>query len=329
MKPTIYIASRSFGLFSQEALELVKSIAKIERNPYGRTMNEKELLRIIGEIDGIVVGTDKITRQIIESGSNLKIIAKHGVGLDNIDLKAATENDVVVTYVPHANAESVADLTIGLILSIARRIPMAHFSTKQGKWEAPKFLGTEVYGKTLGIIGLGEIGYRVAKRAMGFNMRILAYDPYVSQERANEVSARLVDIETVLKEADFVTLHAQLTDKTRGMIGKRELSLMKKTAYLINTARGALVDEKALYEALKNKEIAGAALDVYSEEPPSEGFPFFKLDNIIVTPHIAAYTIEAMIRMDYTVAEDIARFFRGEKPLYIANPEVLQKIKLK
>jgi D-3-phosphoglycerate dehydrogenase len=329
MKPTVYVASKSFGLFSQEALELVKSIANIERNHHGRTMNEKELLKIIKDIDGIIVGTDNITSEIIKSGRNLKIIAKHGIGLDNIDLKAATENSIVVTYTPHANAESVTDLTIGLILSIARHIPMAHSSTKQGRWERPKFLGTEVYGKTLGIIGLGEIGYRVAKRVRGFDMRILAYDPYVSQEKANEVSAKLVDLETLLKESNFVTLHAPLTDKTRGMIGKKELSLMKKTAYLINTARGALVDEKALYEALKNKEIAGAAVDVYSEEPPSTDFPLFKLDNVVVTPHIAAYTKEAISRMDQIVAEDIVRFFCGERPLYVANPQVLDMVRLK
>lgn len=323
-RPKVYIASRSFGKFSENALELVKSIAKIERNPYGRVMNEEELLKVIGDIDGLIVGADKITRKIMEHSKNLKIIAKHGVGIDNIDLKAATDNNIVVTYAPHANAEAVADFTMGLILSVARHVPQAHFSTTRSKWEATKFMGTEVYGKTIGIIGLGVIGYRVAKRARGFDMRIFAYDPYISIERAEEISATLVSFETLLRESDFVTLHVALTDETRGMIGEKELALMKKTAYLINTARGAIVDEKALYIGLKNGEIAGAAIDVYSEEPPGDDFPLFKLSNVVLSPHIAAYTNEAMDRMGKIVAEDIIKFFKGEKPQHIANREILE-----
>lgn len=328
-KAKIYVASRSFGQFSYEALRLVKSVAETERNPHNRAMNEEELLKVIKDVDGIIVGADRINREIIEHSRKLKIIVKHGIGIDNIDLKTATDNSIVVTFTPHANADSVADFTIGLILSIARRIPQAHMSTKNGKWEAIKFMGTEVCRKTLGIIGLGEIGYRVAKRAEGFDMNVLAYDPYVSQERAEEVSAKLVDLETLLKESDFVSLHVALTDETHAMIGEKEFNLMKKTAYLINAARGPVVDEKALHDTLKEEKIAGAAIDVYSKEPPGANFVLFNLDNMIVTPHIAAYTVEAMRRMDTMNAEAIVKFFNGEKPQYIANPEVLKKIELR
>ncbi len=328
-KPKVYITSRSFGLFSEGALELIKSVAEIERSPYDRAMNEEELLKVIGDIDGLIVGSDKINRKIIEYSKNLKIIAKHGVGIDNIDLKAATDNNIVVAYAHHANAESVADFTIGLILSIARHVPQAHFSIKRGMWEGTKFIGTEVYGKTIGIIGLGAIGYRVAKRARGFDMRILVYDPYVSYERAKEIPAKLVNFDILLKKSDFITLHVALTDETRGMIGEKEFALMKKTAYFINTARGPIVDETALCKALSEKKIAGAAIDVFSKEPPSADSPLFRLDNVVISPHIAAYTLETICRMDMINAEDIVNFFRGENPRYIANAEVLDRIRLK
>ena len=325
-RPKVYVTSRSFGQYSKEALKLVKSVAEIEQNPYGRAMSEEELLKAVEDVEGLIVGVDEISRKIIEHAKKLKIIARHGIGVDNIDLKAATDNNVIVTYTPHVNAESVADFTMGLILSVARCIPQAHLSMRQGKWEATKFIGAEVYGKTLGIIGLGGIGYRVAKRAKGFNVRILAYDPYISHERADEVSAELVNLETLLRKSDFVTLHVALTDETRGMIGEKEFNLMKKTAYFINTARGQAVDERALYKALKERKIAGAAIDVYSKEPPSADFPLLRLDNVVTSPHIAAYTLEAIRRMDMMNAEDVVKFFKGETPRYVANPEVLKKI---
>ena len=289
-------------------------------------MSEEELLKAGEDVEGLIVGGDEISRKIIEHAKRLKIIARHGIGVDNIDLKAATDNNAIVTYTSHVNAESVADFTMGLILSVARRIPQAHLSMRQGKWEATKFIGAEVYGKTLGIIGLGGIGYRVAKRAKGFDVRILACDPYISHERAAEVSAELVNLETLLKESDFVTLHVALTDENRGMIGEKEFNLMKKTAYFINTARGQVVDERALYKALKERKIAGAAIDVYSKEPPSADFPLLRLDNVVTSPHIDAYTLEAIRRMDMMNAEDMVKFFKGETPRYVANPEVLKKI---
>lgn len=331
-KPRVYITSRSFGKYCKEALELVKSVAEVEQNPYSRVLKEDELFVAVKDVNGLIVGGDIINRGIIEHAKKLKIIARHGVGLSNIDLNAATENNVVVTYTPHANAESVADFTVGIILSMTRHISQAHFSTKQGGWEATRFMGDEIYEKTMGIIGMGDIGQRVARRVKGFNMRILTPNSHRSPatvRRARDVGAELVDMKTLLKESDIITLHVPLTDETRGMIGDKEFDLMKKTAYLINVARGPVVDEKALYNALKEGKIAGAATDVYSKEPPRADFPLFELDNIIVTPHIAAYTLEAMRRMDMMNAEDVIKFFRGEKPRYVANPEVLEKIWLK
>lgn len=328
-RPKIYVTSRSFGLYFEEALELVESVAEIERSPYGRAMRVEELLKVVEDVDGLIVGGDKINRRIIEHAKKLKIIARHGVGVDNIDLKAATDNGVIVTYTPHANAESVADFTIGLILSTARRIPQACLTTKQGKWEATKFMGTEVYGKTIGIIGLGEIGYRVAKRAKGFDMRILYWSRRRKINLEKELNAQYVNLETLLRASDFVTLHVALTDETRGMIGEKEFNLMKKTAYFFNTARGPIVDEGALYKALREKKIAGAAIDVYSKEPPSADFPLFRLDSVVVSPHIAAYTLETICRMDMMNAEDIVKFFKGKKPRYVANTEVLERVRLK
>jgi len=324
-KPKIYITSRSFGQHCKEAIELIESVAEVERNPYGRALNERELLKVVEDVEGLIVGGDKIDRKIIEHSKKLKIIARHGIGVDNIDLKAAIDKSIIVTFAPHVNADSVADFTMGLILTLARHIHQAHISMSQGKWESTKFIGFEICGKTIGIIGLGEIGYKVAKRAGGFDMRVLYWSRRRKTNIEEELGIQYVSFETLLKESDFITAHMALTDETHGMIGEKEFDLMKKTAYLINTARGPIVEEKALYEALKDGKIAGAAVDVYLKEPPGSDNPLLKLDNVVKTPHIAAYTIEAIRRMDMVNAEDIVRFFKGQKPIYIANPETLQK----
>jgi D-3-phosphoglycerate dehydrogenase len=325
-KPKVYITSRSFGQRCEEAIKLLESLAEVKRNPYGRALNEQELLKIVSDIDAIIVGHDKIDRKIIEHAKKLKIIARHGIGVDNIDLQAATDHNIVVTYAPHANADAVADFTIGLALCLARQIPQAHMSMSECKWESAKFIGVELSGKTLGIVGLGEIGYRVAKRAKSFDMKVIYWSRRRKMGLEKELSIQYVEFENLLRESDFITLHVALTDETRGLIGEKEFSLMKKTAYLINTARGPVVNEKALYKALKDGQISGAAIDVYSEEPPNFEDPLLKLHNVIKTPHVAAYTVEAISRMDLMNAQDLFRFFKGEKPIYVANPEVLSRI---
>jgi len=326
-KPKVLITSRSFGRLSKEPLEIIEQVATVER--ITGPLKENELVKILPSYEGVIVGVDEITRQVIESSKRLKVIAKHGAGLDNIDLKAATENGVIVTYVPRANAESVADFTFCLILASARDLVNAHLSTKSGLWESRKFIGTELCGKILGIIGFGAIGSRVARRAKGFGMKILCYTahPEKHMEEAKKYDVKFVELDELLKNSDFVTIHCALSPETVGLIGKRELELMKKSAFLINTARGPIVDENALYEVLKEKKIAGAALDVYGKEPPGKDYPLFELDNVIVTPHIASYTREAIINVDMIQARDVVKALCGEAPQFVANPEVLTKNK--
>lgn len=328
-KVKVYITSRSFGRYCREALDLVRGVADVNQNPYGRTLTRYELLEVVKEADG-VIGNDLFSRDVIERAKKLKIICRHGASrTEAIDREAATEKGIVVTYTPDVYAEAVADFTFGLILCLCRSIPQAHFSTKHGGWESSKFAGTGVHGKALGIVGLGSIGFKVAKRAQGFDMRIFTYDPFIPEERAEKVRAEKVDLETLLKEADVITIHASLTDETRGLIGERELSLMKDRAILVNTARGGILDESALYDALRKGKILGAAIDVYNKEPPGADFPLFTLDNVIATPHIASYAIEAIQTMDMMNAEDIVNFFRGKKPRHVANPAVLKRLKLR
>jgi len=323
----IFISSRSFGMVCEEAVEMLKKVAEVERSTLNRSLTEEELIEILPEYDAIIVGVDPITKKVINSSARLKVVAKHGAGLDNIDLKAATERGVIVTYVPRVNAESVADFTFCLMLALARKLIPAHISTKAGKWESKKFMGTELYKKTLGIIGIGAIGKRVARRAKGFDMRILCVTghPEKHREEAEKYGIEFVDLETLLKESDIVTIHCALTPETEEMIGERELALMKKTAFLINTARGPIVNEEALYKALKEGWIAGAALDVYTKEPPDSDCPLFELDNVVLTPHIAQYTKEVLFNLDLTQARDIIKALSGEKPEFIANPEVLKR----
>lgn len=321
-KMKVLIESRSFGARCEKAVDIVKEIAQVERS--AGPMAEDELTEVLPSYDGVIVGIGEITKKVIEASNKLKVVAKHGVGLDNIDLNACTKNGVIVTYLPSINADSVADFTFCLILALARKLMPAHISAKAGEWESKKFIGTDLYGKTIGIIGLGAIGSRVARVARGFDMRVLCATghPEKHREEGGEYKIEFVDLSTLLKESDVVTVHCPLTPETKGMIGDKEFSLMKESAFLINTARGPIVDEKAAYNALKEKKIAGAAFDVYETEPPSTGCPLFKLDNVVVTPHIAAYTIDAFRKMDLTLAQDVVNALRGIKPNYVANPDV-------
>jgi len=326
-KMRVFVSSRSFGKLSEEPLKILEHAAEIKKSTFGRPLKENDLVKILPLYDGIIVGTDEVTRRAIESSDRLKVIAKHGAGVDNIDLQAATEKGVVVTYVPGVNAEAVADFTFCLTLALARNLTDAHASARSGKWEATKFLGTELYKKTLGIIGMGTVGKAVARRATGFNMKILCHTahPEKHREETKKWNVEYVDLDTLLKESDFVTIHCVLTPETEGLINEQKLALMKKTAFLINTARGPIVNEKAVYTALKEKRIAGAGFDVYSKEPPGADCPLFQLDNVVVAPHIASYTREAVLNVDLVQARDVVKALRGEKPEFVANPEVLKK----
>jgi D-3-phosphoglycerate dehydrogenase len=277
---------------------------------------------LIADADVLIAGNDQVDAKVIEAGKNLKIISRYGAGFDNIDLAAATRKGIPVTNTPGTNEQAVADLVFGLMLSVARQIPQVSSIVRTGGWD--RFLGTEVWGKTLGIIGFGKIGKGVARRARGFNMKILVNDVYVNENLAKDFEVAFVSREQLIKEADFITLHAPSTPETKNMIDTEQLQLMKKSAILINTARGSLVHEEALIEALKNKVIAGAALDVLEQEPPKNP-ELLVLDNLLITAHIGGYTHEATNAMSLLAAENVRKFLTGHRPELTQNPEVYEQ----
>ena len=266
------------------------------------------LIARIGDYDGLAVrSATKVTEKVLEAAKNLKVIGRAGIGVDNIDVQKASAKGIIVMNTPLGNAVTTAEHTIAMMLALARNLPQANASTKAGKWEKSKFMGVEVFNKTLGLIGCGNIGSIVAERAQGLRMKVIAYDPYLSPERAQEIGVEKVDLDELLTRADFLSLHTPLTDKTRGIINADALAKMKKGARVINCARGGLVVEKDLLEALKSGHIAGAALDVYEVEPAKEN-PLFELDNVICTPHLGASTTEAQENVAVQIAEQIADY---------------------
>lgn len=274
-------------------------------------------------VDGIISRKGKITREQMEkSAGRLKIIARTGVGVDpsRVDLEAAKELKVWVTNQPGSNAVSVAELVFGQMIALVRHTHEADRAVKANRWsDYLKFLGTELAGKTLGIIGMGNIGARLALRARAFEMDLLVYDPYIPESHVTALGGKWVSLSELLAAADIVTIHCPLNRETRGMVGAKELALMKRSAFLINAARGGIVEEKALYEALQQKKITGAALDVIAEEPPAKDHPLFKLDNVLWTPHVGALTLEATVRGEWGAAEEIIRVLERKRP---KNPVV-------
>jgi len=286
----------------------------------------KSLSDFINEAHAIAVRVAKIDRELLEKAGNLMVIAKHGVGYDNIDIEAATRKKVVVINTPLDNAESVAEHNLGLMLSINKKIAVADRGIRLGKPKPREDLvGVELKDKTLGLIGMGHIGSTLAHQCRAaFNMKVIGYDPYVSKEKADRLGvAKVEKLDDVLRGADYIVICVPLTRETANLIGAGELSLMKPDAFLINSSRGGIVDEGALYDHLSKGGIAGAAMDVFLQEPPPSEHPLFSLDNFIGTPHIAGVTREAMRRMAITVAEEILRVFRGQRPKFPVNPEVL------
>ncbi len=305
-----------------EGIRLLESVASLTFIP--DHASQEETAQAATDADAILARTGRVTRRVIEAAPRLKIVARHGVGYDNVDVQACTEHGVVVTITGDANSEAVSEHTMGCLLAAARQIPLANAAVKRGIWERDSVHGIELAGKTLGLVGLGRIGSRVARHAQGFDMRVIAHDPYADPERARGLGVTLVSLEMLLREADFVSLHVPLMPQTRHMIGAEQLMLMKPSAILVNTSRGGLIDEAALCQALAERRIAGVALDVFEQEPLPPDHPFTHLDNVICTPHVGGQTDEALIRMAVSSAESILRVLRGEKPDYIVNPEVLQ-----
>ena len=250
--------------------------------------DKDKLAEAINGFDGLAIrSATKVTPKILERAGNLKVIGRAGIGVDNVDIPAATARGIIVMNTPFGNSITTAEHAITLMLSLARQIPEADASTRAGKWEKNKFLGVEIFGKTLGVIGCGNIGSIVADRALGMKMKVIAYDPFLSDDRAVNLGVEKVELEELLRRADFITLHTPLTEKTRNIINADTLKLAKKSLRLINCARGGLVDEAALYDALSAGRIAGAALDVFVTEPAAES-PLFSLPNVVCTPHLGA-----------------------------------------
>jgi len=288
--------------------------------------NKKDdIIKIAKNADGIINQRVPITRGIIKSLNKCKIIARYGVGVDNIDVKAATEYGIIVANVPDYCVDEVSSHTIGLILACARGIILFNRKVKEKRWgfslAKPLF---RIQGKTLGIFGLGRIGSAVAKKSIGFGLKIIACDPYVSK---TNTKIKMVDFPQLLSESDFISINASLTDETWHAFNENELKAMKKTAYLINTARGSIVDEKILYNALRERWIAGAGLDVLEKEPPDWDNPLLKLDNVIFTPHSAFYSEESYIELKTRTAKAVLSVLNGKLPETIINPQVLNRKK--
>jgi phosphoglycerate dehydrogenase-like enzyme len=283
---------------------------------------ESEMMELVPGVDAVIAAMDPFTEPVFEVADRLRLIARTGVGYNAIDVDVATRLGVAVTIGAGTNDRAVADFAIGLLLAAARRIPQEHARVKAGAWDRP--VGFDVWQKTLGILGTGRIGRQVAKRATGFEMRILAYDAVQDQAWAESMGVRYVPLDELLRESDFVTVHVPLFPETRGIIGERELRLMKPTAFIVNTARGGLIDEPALRKALIEKWIAGAALDVVEAEPPEGAHPFADLDTAVITPHLAGGTHGSVRAMSRAAIDEVLRLTRGERPLHVVNPEALE-----
>lgn len=312
--PKVLVTARSFGRApaAQEMLE--EAGCKIFWNPQDRPLREEELLPLVLGMDALIAGMDQVTATVIDAAApTLKIIAKHGVGYDNIDVSAARRHGIPVTVTPGANSVAVAELTLGLLLAVARHITRLDRTVREGSWQ--RIIGTELAGKTLGLVGTGHIGGEVAKRAAAFAMNIIAYDVQPRRELTVQYGVRYLPLPDVLSSADVVSLHIPATTATFGIINKDTLGLMKKSAILINTARGELVVEDDLVAALENGVIAGAGLDTFAHEP-LQNSRLLTLPNVVLTPHAGANTKEAVARMAMMAAQEVVRVLSGLSPLY-------------
>lgn len=293
---------------SKQGIETLRACPEIDVEE-AAGLKPKELREKIKPFHGLIVRSGStVTADVIEAADNLKVIGRAGIGVDNIDVEAATKKGIVVLNTPAGNNVTTAEHAISMMLALARFIPQATASMKAGKWEKSKFVGAEVFNKTLGIIGMGNIGSLVAERALGLRMRVIAYDPFISREAAQRLGVELAPFEDVLERADFLTIHTPLTKDTRGMIGKAAFARMKKGVRLVNCARGGIVDEDALVEAIHSGKVAGAALDVFAQEPPPPDHPLLRLDQVICTPHLGAATEEAQINVAMAIAQQVVNY---------------------
>ncbi len=292
-----------------------KGIAYFQQRPeftvtvLPKRLSEAELLPLVTEVEAMVVRSEtKVTRKVIEAAPKLKVVGRAGVGVDNVDVEAATQRGIVVMNTPGGNTISTAELTFSMLMALARKIPQAHLSMKAGEWNRKAFQGVELYNKTLGILGMGRIGSEVARRAIAFGMRVLAYDPYLALSRAKAMQVELIELDEIYARADFITVHMPATDETKGMINAAAFAKMKKGVRVLNCARGGIIHEADLLAAIQSGQVAGAALDVYETEPPPAVFPLRDLPQVIMTPHLGASTEEAQENVGIEVAEAITDF---------------------
>jgi D-3-phosphoglycerate dehydrogenase len=317
----VLVTSTTFGKHDpglRSALE--NAVGEVVYNTTGRPLKVVELADLIRDMDGCIAGLDPFDASVMEAGKRLMVIARYGVGLDAVDLGAATRLGIVVTNTPGANAVAVAELTIGLILALARQICAVDRATRQGEW--PRTTGVGLRGKTIGLIGFGSVGREVALRLKCFGCTVLTTDPGVKPETAQEYCATLSSLDALLGAADFVSLHAALHHGTAGMVDRAFLLKMKPGSFLVNTARGELIDETALQQVLEEGHLRGAAVDCYRQEPPGVDCPLLKLPQVILTPHMGAHSDEAATAMGWMALEDCLAVLRGERPKHVVNPEV-------
>ncbi len=325
----VLITASAMAKVGHEALALLeKAGCRISHPSLSAAASGDELIRLLDGMDAVVAGNDHYSAAYLASpaAANLKIISRWGVGYDAVDVPAATAAGIIVAYTPGFTDEAVADLTLGLLLSIARHIPAGHTSMREGLW-LPKW-GVDVPGKTLGILGYGRIGSAVARRARGFNMRLIAHSPRQRPEAA-AAGVQYVSFDELLSQSDFLTVHAALTPQTRGLMGEAQFRRMKKSAYLINTARGALLDEDALLKALREGWIAGAALDVFTEEPLPAKHPLRTMSNVLLSPHQGSSALETGERVSVAAVQAVLDLLGGRKPALVLNPEVFVSPRLR
>ncbi len=310
--PKVLVADK----INEKGVEVLEGSAEVVNNP---TITPEELLDTIDQYEGIIVRSrTKVTKEVIEKAKNLKIIARAGVGVDNIDVNAATDNGILVVNAPQSTSITVAEHAMGLMLSLSRKIAIADASVKAGKWEKSRFMGMELRNKTLGVIGMGRIGSQVVKRSKAFEMDVIVYDPYITEETAKELGVEITTLDDLVQKADVMTIHVPLTPETKGLISKDELAKMKDNAILLNCARGGIIDEADLYEALKERPELKAGLDVFENEP-LENSPLATLDNVVLTPHIAASTKEAQRDAAIIVAKEVKEVINGNTPSNVLN----------
>ncbi len=298
---------------SEKGISLLQQKPEFDVTVQEKRLSEDELLPVVKDVDAMIVRSEtKVTKKVMENAPNLKVVGRAGVGVDNVDVETATQRGVVVMNTPSGNTISTAELTFSMMLALARNIPQAHMSMKNGEWNRKAFKGVEVYEKTLGIMGLGRIGSEVARRANAFGMRVVAYDPFLSLARAKALQVELMEPEEIYPIADFITVHLPMTDETRGMINAATFAKMKKGVRILNCARGGIINEQDLCEAIESGQVGGAALDVYETEPAPEDLRLRKLPQVVMTPHLGASTEEAQENVGIEVAEAITEYLLNQ-----------------